>query len=319
MPKTLPQYIDWLHDRDDIWPAPPKPVPAKATPYLKPLEGIRAVTWDVYGTLLRISDGRLLFLHPQQLRMQVALEKTIHEFNMWQSMSRKPGQPWEYMLEQYKTVLEEQQMAGTKHKGDFPEIDSAALWRKLLGRLEQKEYQYDEAFYGDMDELSEKVAYYFHARLQGVEAAPNALAALSAVAGAGLKQGLLADGQPFTLPQLLRALRGQGTLPPLGDLFDPACVTLSYREGIRKPSKSLYRLCRERFEQLGIAPGEVLHVGARLRDDLAAAKQAGMRTALYAADKTSLQATKDEMRDPALKPDRLLTDLARIRDILSIG
>jgi FMN phosphatase YigB (HAD superfamily) len=317
MAKTLLEYADWLDARNFIWPEVPQPVPVKATPYLKPLPGIRAVVWSAYGTLLRITDGQLMFLHPQQLRMQVALEKTIEEFNMWNSMSRKPGAPWEYMLQQYKGILEDQQMAGASRKGDFPEVDASTLWAKLLGRLKQNGYEYDEAIYGGWDELSEKVAFFFHSRLQGVEASPHALRALLDVSRAGVAQGLLADGQCFTLVQMLRALRSQGTLPPLSDVFAADGLTLSHREGVRIPSRSLYLACLKRFRALGVAADEILYVGSRLRDDLAVARQVGMRTALYAAEKVGLQVASADMKDPHVKPDRLLTDLGQIGDILS--
>ncbi len=320
MVKTLMEYADWLDERDElIWPAPPKCVPVKATASIKPLPGIRAVTWSLYGTLLRISEGRLLFEHPEPLRMQVALDKTIHEFNMWNSMTRKPGPPSQSLQEPYRRLLDEYRMAGRQHKGDFPEVDASGIWRKLLNRLGQKEYEYDKEFYGNPDELSDKMAYFFHANLQGVEAAPHALSALSAVAQAGVCQGLLADAQSFTMLQLLRALRRQGKLPSLGDLFSVDCMTLSFQEGVRKPSSSLYRICVEQFKEQGITASRVLHVGSRVRDDLIFAKRAGMRTALYAADQTSLQASKADMKNANLKPDRLLTDLTQIRDVLSIG
>lgn len=320
MPKTLMEYADWIYEREDlIWPSAPKIVPVKATPSIKPLPGIRAVTWSIYGTLLRISDGCLLFDHPEPLKMQVALEKTVHEFNMWYSMTRRPGAPWEHMLEQYSRVLTEYRMAGRQHKGDFPEIDSGAIWRKLLGRLEQKDYEYQESVYGSIEELSDKVAYFFHASLQGVVASRHALKTLSAVSQAGIRQGLLADAQCFTMVQLLRALKAQGKLPPLDDLFSTDCMTLSFQERVRKPSNSLYKTCVKQFKELGIAPQEVLHIGTRLRDDLAFAKGAGLRTALFAGDQTSLQATKEDLKNANLKPDRLLTDLLQIRDVLSIG
>src|SRR5207244_1210287 len=152
---------------------------------IKPLPGIRAVTWNVYGTLLRITDGELLLMSDQQIRMQVALEKTMHEFNMWQSMSRKPGAPWEYMLAQYTDVLQELQLTGAAKKGDVTQVDSRWLWRKLISRLEQKEYQYDEEIFGDADEYAEKVAYFFHAVFQGVAAMDNAAKVVAAVADAG--------------------------------------------------------------------------------------------------------------------------------------
>ena len=74
---TLLEYIESLEKRNLVWPQPPPIEPVKATPYVKPLEGIRAVTWSVYGTLLRIAEGRLLFDFPNPLQMQVALDKTI--------------------------------------------------------------------------------------------------------------------------------------------------------------------------------------------------------------------------------------------------
>ena len=316
MPLSLQEYAERLDQQDVLWPKPPAEKDAKATAYVKPLPGIRAVLWCVYGSLVRIADGKLLHLHSQQLRMQIALEKTIQEFNMWNSMYRTPEAPWEYMLRQYSKVCEDLGMAGIIRKGDVPEINSAVVWRKLVDQLLEKEYTYDEATYGDLDEFCTKIAYYFHASLQGVEAAPQALAAVELVKTAGCVQGLLADAQPFTLVQMLRALKTQGEIPLWGDLFDPACITFSYQVGVRKPSSTLYQTAIEACERQGIEPGEILYVGSRLRGDLAVAKGLGMRTALYAADMLSLQAKQADMKDPEIRPDRLLTNLASIRDIL---
>ncbi|GAG14472.1 unnamed protein product, partial [marine sediment metagenome] len=255
-------------------PAPPETASANATPYLKPLKGIRGVAWNIYGTLLRISGGKLRFTHPEISQMQVALEKVIAEFNMWHSMPRKPGPPWEQLNDQYRRILEEQQMSDTQRKGERPEVDSSRIWRKLFRRLAEKGYDYDMNLYGDPEELSDKIAYFFHSCLQGIEAAPNALNALAAVADANLTQGLLAEAQSFTIVQMLRALRAQGTLPPLGSLFALDTLTLSFQEGVGKPSPSLYRSSLEQFRSHGISPSEVLYVGNRLSDDLAIAKSA---------------------------------------------
>ena len=40
----------------------------------------------------------------------------------------------------------------------------------------------------------------------------------------------------------------------------------------------------------------MLHIGARLATDLAPAKKLGMRTALFAGDKESLQATSEQLK-----------------------
>ena len=64
--------------------------------------------WNVYGTLLAIPLGELAFEHPTPFVMSNALDKTIGEFKMWASMSRKPGQPADDLLRQYKQILSEQ-------------------------------------------------------------------------------------------------------------------------------------------------------------------------------------------------------------------
>ncbi len=318
MPKSLSEYAAFLDDRRLTWPAPPKRIPVAAKPSIEPLAGIRGVAFSVYGTLLRITDGQLLHSHPVELRMEIALERTIKEFGMWNSMVRRPGAPWQSMIVRYNNALDELKMARTETIGDQPEIDSVRLWLKLIRQLQQKEYTYDVSSYGDLEQFAEKVAFFFHSCLQGLEAEEDALATLQALSAGGKRLGLIADAQRFTEVQMLRAIGRQGTLRSLDELFDPALVTFSYREGVRKPSKSLYRRALVRFRRMGIPAGQVLYVGTRLRDDLAIAKEAGMRTALLAADRTSLAATRDELAVPEVKPDRLLTCLSHVRNVVGI-
>src|SRR5262249_36526481 len=97
MALTLLQYANFLDTRELSWPAPPRVQRAKAKPHLVRLPQVRAVTWSVYGTLVAISAGQLYFEHPEKFIMEVALDKTIQEFKMWGSMSRKPGQPADYL------------------------------------------------------------------------------------------------------------------------------------------------------------------------------------------------------------------------------
>ena len=317
MSKTLMEYAVWLAQRDDlIWPTAPPQKFRKAIPSIKPLPGIKAVAWNVYGTLLRINDGDLLLLPAQEIRMQVALEKTIQEFNMWQSMTRKSGAPWEHLFTQYKDVLAEMQLTVPARKGDVGQVSSTKIWRKLISRLEQKDYQYDADFYGDADEYAEKVAFFFHSSLQGVAEMDQAALVVKAVAGSGIVQGLLADGQSFTLTQLLRAFQATTKLPPLGQLFAAGCIVLSSDVGVKKPSRTLFTTAAEAFARQGVEPSEVLYVSNRWPNDLTIAKQTGFRTALFAGDKNSLQASAEELLISELRPDRLLTELTQIRNLL---
>src|SRR3954465_12760227 len=195
MPLSLDQYATYLDTRGLPWPAAPHPDPPKVRPHVEPVEGVKAVLWTVYGTLLTIPEGELKFEVENDFLMNVALDKTIHEFKMWGSMSRKPGQPSEYMREIYRKALDEQRLAPAPDK--YPEILSEKVWEGILKKLFQKEYQFDAGFYGSLPDYAKKVAYFFHASLQGTGCYENAAKALTGLADAGVTQGLLADGQVF--------------------------------------------------------------------------------------------------------------------------
>src|SRR5262249_51748316 len=152
--------------------------------------------------------------------MDVALDKTIQEFKMWGSMSRKPGQPADYLRQIYSKLLAEQRMLPSGGE-KFPEVQADRLWEDFIKKLLQKEYVFDAGFYGALNEFSRKVAYFFHASLQGTECYPGTVAALRSVREAGLAQGLIADAQCFTLVQLERGLLRQDPTAKLDDSVEP--------------------------------------------------------------------------------------------------
>jgi FMN phosphatase YigB (HAD superfamily) len=318
MALTLLQYADYLDTRDLPWPAPPDIDRPRAKPHLVRLPNIRAVLWNVYGTLLAIPGGDLLFEHPQKFVMDVALDKTLQEFKMWASMSRKPGQPSEYLGQIYRKVLDEQRIVPGGGER-FPEVAADRLWEAIIKKLLQKEYKFDVTFFGSLNEYSQKVAYFFHASLQGTACYPGAAAALRHLAESGIGQGLLADGQCFTTVQLQRGLVFQEPAAELDAWVDPSLHTLSYSLRGRKPSDRLFRQALSGLAPRRITPDQVLHVGSRMTQDLIPARRMGMRTALFAGDRASLQATPEQLKDANTRPDVLLTELGQIVEVVASG
>lgn len=315
MALTLEQYAAYLDTRDLPWPAGPEADPPRAKPHLKAMPEIRAVLWNVYGTLLAIPGGELWFEHPTQFVMDVALDKTVQEFKMWGSMSRKPGQPADYLGQMYGKVLAEQRtVAGGGER--FPDVLSERVWEAILKKLLQKEYRFDAGFFGALNELSQKVAYFFHASLQGTACYEGAAAALRAVQNAGLAQGLLGDGQCFTRMQLQRGVARQDASAKLDDLLDADLCVLSCDLRGKKPSERLFKHALAALGQRGIPAGQVLHVGSRMQQDVVPARRMGMRTALFAGDRGSLQATPEQLKDQTTRPDVMLTELGQIAEVV---
>lgn len=317
MPLTLEQYAKWLDGRADLlWPAAPQIERPKAKPHLKQLPRIRVVAFSVYGTLLSLSGGELYFVHPQKFIMETALEKTVQEFKMWQAMSRKPGKPSEYMSQMYQQMLDEVRLARSTGGERYPEVRTDDIWERIVKRLIKNGYQFDQAFYGPLEDFCSKIGYFFHASLQGTVAQPDAHQALRALEAKGVRLGLIADAQSFTGVQLLRALAAQHKLAGLDDLFDPELRALSFEVGSRKPSERLFRAFISALATMDIAPNHVLHVGSHLPNDVVLARRLGFHTALFAGDKTSVVASNEQLNDHTTRPDVLVTELSQLADVI---
>lgn len=317
MPLTLEKYAESLDQRSDlIWPAPPEPVRTKAKPHLKKLPGIKAVAWNVYGTLLNISQGELLFEHPTRFVMDVALDKTVQEFKMWKSMTRKPGAPADVLIVWYRNVLDELRFctpAGEKH----PEIHADKLWANIVKKLMTNEYTYLVSQYGSLEEYGEKIAYFFHASLQGTAAYPEAARTVQAVNEQLGKQALIADGQCFTWVQLKRGLAAQEPAIPYDLIFPSAARVFSRDVNSKKPSEKLYREGLAALTRQGLEAEEILYVGNDLHRDIVPAKRLGMKTALFAGDRNSAKATTAELNQKDLRPNVLLTELGQVLECLA--
>jgi FMN phosphatase YigB (HAD superfamily) len=312
MALSLEEYVASLDARNLSWPAAPTPEPPRARAHLRPLPEVRAVVWSIYGTLLAIPGGELVLEHPQKLMMDLALDKTLQEFKMWGSMSRKPGQPAEYLGQIYHRVLAEQRMLPTPPGERCPEVLADRVWEEIIKKLLQKEYKWDVGFYGSLNEFSRKVAYFFQASLQGTACYEGACQALRHVADAFLAQGWLDNGQAFTPVQLQRGLQEQAGSARLDDLFAPDLRVLSYEYRGRKPSERLFRELVVRLAARGIGPRQALYVGPTIEQDVVPARRVGLRTALFAGDRGSLRATNEQLKDRASRPDVLLTELPQI-------
>ena len=316
MPQSLREYAAALDARSDFaWPEAPKPVDVAARPHLKPIEGVKAVMWNLYGTLLRISDGDLIQFHFKPARMQAALERTLLEFGMQTAISNDAASAWSELYQHYKQVLEHLEKAAPVKDGEFPHIDSAQIWLGLINRMAERGLVYQESQFGDRAAFASKVAYFFHSCFQGVQAGHRAQRAIGMLSNAGIAQGLLADGQSFAMLDLERCFKMQGQTSELDDLLNPSCRVLSHEFGVRKPSRILYETAVRRLAALDISPRQTLYVSTRVAGDLGIAREYGFRTVLFAGDKTSLKASIAELNHPDLKPKRLVTDLTQVCQI----
>lgn len=221
------------------------------------------------------------------------------------------------MKELFNKALTTLRLTGGSPGEKFPEVQTERIWDDIVKKLQQKEYTFDAVNYGPLTDYVKKIAYFYHASIQGSGPYPAAADALKLLAERGVVQGLLADGQCFTAGQLQRCLKQQDPEFDLNAVIPQSLRFISAELKAKKPSDTLFKAAVAGAAGRGLAPSQVLHVGSNLARDIGPAKKHGFRTALFAGDKNSLSATGEQLKDPALRPDALITELPQVLELIS--
>lgn len=273
--------------------APLAPLPTAVSARLEPLIGIRAVLFDVYGTLVISGCGDIGLTATGDLPDAFAAA--------WQAAGLDPGSLPDGFdgAAALKQAIQADHAASRAAGVEHPEVDIVAIWRRLLA---------DIGIGADAARLR-RLALEYELRTNPVWPMPGLDATLAALAARGLVLGLVSNAQFYT-PLMLQAFLGQ-PLDALG--FDPHCCVLSYRQGVAKPSTAVYRPALDALaHRHGIPPEAVLYIGNDMRNDVQPAQALGCRTALFAGDARSLRLREDDPELCRMVPDRVLTELTQL-------
>ncbi|NBC14719.1 MAG: HAD family hydrolase [Gammaproteobacteria bacterium] len=272
---------------------PLAPLPTAMSPRVDPLIGIRAVLFDVYGTLVISGCGDI------GLTATDDLPKAFAE--AWRAAELDPrALPKGFDAATALTDKIRADHAASRAAGvDYPEVDIVAIWRRLLADLR----------ISADDSRLRRLALEYELRTNPVWPMPGLAAVLATLAAQGLVLGLVSNAQFYT-PLMLEAFLGR-PLAAVG--LDPDCCVLSYRQAVAKPSTAIYRPALDALQSRhGIAPEAVLYIGNDIRNDVQPAQALGCRTALFAGDARSLRLRED---DPGLRrvvADRAVTELEQL-------
>jgi len=280
---------------------PLAPEPSGVAPDLRPLDGIRAVLFDVYGTLLVSAAGE-----PIEFGRPCGVEAVRAAVDACGVALRSPDDAAEVDRLLHKAVRDAKRRrrdAGVAH----PEIDIVAIWAEVLDRSLERGFTAAGRSGVDL----EKLALVHECVVNPVWRMPGAADALAVLRGRGLVLGIVSNAQFYT-PVILRALLGTD-LADLG--VDDGCSAWSYRAGIGKPDPALFALAAGGLRvRHGIAPGDALFVGNHMEKDVTAAAAAGFRTCLFAGDARSLRLA---VRSGApARPDAVVAALDQIPGLL---
>ncbi|WP_269523367.1 HAD family hydrolase [Coraliomargarita parva] len=267
------------------------------------MKGIRAVVFDIYGTLFSSGVGDISLATEQN--RDAALKRTLSD-NGYELADKSTSVRFD---DQLHHIIKCHQQLRRDGGIQYPEVEIRSVWQELI-----------ESLLGEgliscaSPKDSSSLAIDYESRVNPTQPMPGLSNCLAGLKDKGMILSIISNAQFYT-PLLFETYLDK-TLKALG--FCTACAVWSYKELEGKPSQALYRLSAKRIkEHHDIAPEEVLYVGNDMRNDIWPAQAIGYQTALFAGDRLSLRRRTDDIDCGELQPDLEITSLMQILDCLS--
>ena len=301
MENGFKQYIDnYLHDI-----SPLSPLPTDAEERWERIGNIRAVLFDIYGTLVISGTGDID-------ACEYSPSKTVKSLNeAGISVEEDPdGSAGRAIIELYREEISQRHERAHTQGIAFPEIDVRDVWEQVVRRSRKRGL----ADFGNEPDYR-KVAFSFEMMNNHVYPMPGMKDVITRLSGEDIRLGMISNSQFFSPVIVNYFLTRNVDLSLRITLFDPALCVYSFEERRGKPDVYLYEKAASGLAEYGIRPGEALFVGNDMLNDIYPAQQAGFRTVLFAGDRRSLRMRRDHPELRGLAPDAVITDLSRIPEI----
>ncbi len=281
--------------------APLKPQPTGVSARLPALDRIKAVLFDIYGTLFISASGDI------SLSSGASLGGAAEEALRVVGLDLKNGSG-DQVVAALHAEIERQHQASPV---EFPEVDIHNVWRSTLKNLSELGHLECSPSAPPLARLAVE----YECRVNPVWPMPGLVEVLAGVREAGLEMGIVSNAQSFTR-ELFPAFT-ESTSAELG--FAEDLCALSYEHRQAKPGVYLYEQVATALAERNIRGDEVLYVGNDMRNDVAPAAAVGFRTVLFAGDNRSLRLREGDPMTECVEPDAVVTDLPQILAILRLA
>ncbi|HBM86305.1 MAG TPA: hypothetical protein DD423_05960 [Opitutae bacterium] len=277
-------------------------LPEDAVPRLQRLAGIRAVVFDVYGTLFSSGVGDISLA--AETNRDAALKATLEANGIRLSSAAQDIR----LDDRLHASIHRHQDLRRADAIIYPEIDIRAVWAELIHSLVEGRLIEIVAA-----ESIETLAVDYESRVNPTQPMPGLKQMLTNLTSRGVVMSMISNAQFYT-PLLFEAFLSQNAAY-FGFCMD--CAVWSYAEREGKPSPRLYHIAAQRFRQHhNVQPHEILYVGNDLKNDIGPAQSVGFKTALFAGDRLSLRRRAQDPDCGAIRADLEITQLAQIVDCI---
>ncbi|MDZ7793404.1 MAG: HAD family hydrolase [Spirochaetia bacterium] len=286
------------------------PLSTDTAPRLSHITGIKAVVFDIYGTLLISGSGEVGSLTAYKSLGQLNFFNAFQEAGINSSLSPEVfnGVCSRFFEEAIQTRHRELKAQGI----NYPEVNILEIWQTVGETLfHDKIISHSLSAYNII-----LIALEYELSANPTWPMPNACETLATLFRHNYVMGIVSNAQFYT-PLILDSVF-EPSLTALG-IMEEARVW-SYKLGYAKPSTRLFASLLDYFErQWSIQPSEVLYVGNDMLNDIYTAAAVGCRTALFAGDQRSLRVRRENSLVQSMQPDAIITDMAQLLQILGLS
>ncbi len=284
---------------------PIESIPAGVKPEFKKDGKIRAILFDVYGTLLISSSGDI-----DQAEISVEnLKSALNAAGI--KISDGEQNALDHILMDFEYTVKICHEAARKNSVPYPEIDILSIWKIVLIHSRRKGLI---SFHDDADIMLMTCVFEFLSNQ--VYPMPGLKEILAKLHEVCMPLGIVSNAQFYTPVLMNYYLNGVISLNEKVRGFDQELTVFSYKFGKGKPDPTLFEELAPTLKwKYGIIPSEVLLVGNDMLKDIYASKQVGFKTALFAGDKRSLRMHENDDRTSGLQPDHIITELKQVLEI----
>lgn len=276
--------------------SPMDPIPTELGARTPVLNGIKAVIFDIYGTLFISGSGDISLAEKQD--RETAMRSVLEAEGVTVPTSAELS-----LGELFHALITESHQVSREAGADFPEVEIREIWQALLESIGAQDVGSD---------VIKRIAVRFETLVNPIWPMPHLQFVLARLEAAPVELGIVSNAQFYT-PLLFEHFL-EKSVADLG-FHEDLCVW-SFEERLGKPSPSLFtKLCRE-LATRDLSPAEAIYVGNDMRNDIVTANAAGMRTALFAGDQRSLRLR--EYAAEELPCDLILTDLRQLLPCLKL-
>ena len=284
------------------------PIETNVQPDFKKDPNIKAVIFDIYGTLLISASGDIEQSELNEQNLMQALESSNIKITCDCHDALK------HILEDFEYTIKLCHKTAQENQVPYPEIDILSIWQIVLIHARKKgliDFNDDT-----VDTL--RMTCVFEFLSNKIYPMPGMHEVISELKSRKYPLGIISNAQFYTPVVMNYYLSEKFGLSEEIDHFDKELTVFSYKLGIGKPDTKLFEeLVPTLKKKYNLQPNQVAFVGNDMLKDIYTSNEVGFKTILFAGDKRSLRMREGDQRINGLKPDYIITDLKQILEILA--